>query len=86
MPKAELVLVLALLSLPLVTLLLGRLVTHNFVARYAIEAMGGLAVVLTYAMGTLFLDRREPALLAAFLLVAHGKHQPLQWNIGSVHR
>ena len=44
--------------------------THNFVARYAIEAMGGLAVVLTYAMGTLFLDRREPALLAAFLMVA----------------
>ena len=70
MPKGELVLVLAMLSLPLVTLLLGRFVTHNFVARYAIEAMGGLAVVLTYAMGTLFLDRREPALLAAFLMVA----------------
>jgi hypothetical protein len=70
MPKGELVLVLALLSLPLVTLLLGRFATHNFVARYAIEAMGGLAVVLTYAMGTLFLDRREPALLAAFLMVA----------------
>ncbi len=70
MPKGELLLVLALLSLPLVTLLLGRFVTHNFVARYAIEAMGGLAVVLTYAVGTLFLDRREPALLAAFLMVA----------------
>jgi hypothetical protein len=70
MPKGELVLVLAMLSLPLVTLLLGRFVTHNFVARYAIEAMGGLAVVLTYAMGTLFLDRREPALLAAFLMLA----------------
>jgi hypothetical protein len=69
MPKGELVLVLAMLSLPLIALLLGRFVTHNFVARYAIEAMGGLAVVLTYAMGTLFLDRREPALLAAFLMV-----------------
>ena len=70
MPKGELLLVLAMLSLPLVTLLLGRFVTHNFVARYAIGAMGGVAVVFTYAMGTLFLDRREPAFLAAFLMVA----------------
>ena len=70
MPKGEFVLVLALLGLPLVTLLLGRFVTGNFVARYSIEAMAGLAVVLTYSIGTLFLDRREPALLAAFLMVA----------------
>jgi hypothetical protein len=69
LPKGEFVLVLAVLSLPLVTLLLGRVVTHNFVARYAIEAMAGVAVVLAYAMGTLFLDRREPALFAALLMV-----------------
>jgi len=70
LPNGEFVLVLALLCLPLVTLLLGRFVTGNFVARYSIEAMAGLAVVLTYSIGTLFLDRREPALLAAFLMVA----------------
>jgi len=70
LPNGEFVLVLALLCLPLVTLLLGRFVTGNFVARYSIEAMAGLAVVLTYSIGTLLLDRREPALLAAFLMVA----------------
>jgi len=69
LPKGEFVLVLALLGLPLVTLLMGRFVTGNFVARYSIEAMAGLAVVLTYSIGTLFLDRREPALLAALLMV-----------------
>ncbi len=70
LPQGELVLVLALLSLPLVSLLLGRFATHNFVARYSIAAMAGLAIVLTYSMRTLFLDRREPALLAALLMVA----------------
>jgi hypothetical protein len=69
LPKGEFVLVLAMLSLPAVNLFLGRFATHNFVARYSIEAMAGLAVVLTYSIGTLFLDRREPALLAAFLMV-----------------
>jgi hypothetical protein len=70
LPQGELVLVLAMLSLPLVSLLLGRFATHNFVARYSIAAMAGLAIVLTYSMRTLFLDRREPALLAALLMVA----------------
>ena len=70
LPRGELILVLAILALPAVTLLLGRFATHNFVARYSIESMAGLSVVLTYSMRTLFLDRREPALLAALLMVA----------------
>jgi hypothetical protein len=68
LPRGELVLVLALLSLPLVSLLLGRFATHNFVARYSIACVGGLAVVLTYCMRTLFQDRREPAVLAVLLM------------------
>jgi hypothetical protein len=70
LPRGELILVLAILSLPAVTLLLGRFATHNFVARYAIESMAGLSVVLTYSMRTLFVDRREAALLAALLMMA----------------
>jgi hypothetical protein len=70
LPKDEFVLVMAVLSLPLIALVLGRFATHAFVARYSIEAVAGLAVVLTYSIGTLFLDRREPAMLAAFLMLA----------------
>jgi hypothetical protein len=70
LPRDEFVLVMAVLSLPLIALLMARFVTHAFVARYSIEDVAGLAVVLTYSMGTLFLDRREPAMLAAFLMLA----------------
>jgi hypothetical protein len=62
LPRDEFVLVVAVLSLPLITMLLGRFATHAFVARYSIAAMAGLAIVLTYSIGTLFLDRREPAI------------------------
>jgi hypothetical protein len=38
LPKDEFVLVMAVLSLPLIALVLGRFATHAFVARYSIEA------------------------------------------------
>ncbi len=30
--------------------------------------------------------RRRQTLVPAIAATVHGKHQPLQWNIGSVHR
>ena len=29
---------------------------------------------------------RRQTFVPAFAAMVHGKHQPLQWNIGSVHR
>ena len=70
LPTGEFVLVLAVLSLPAVALLIGRVVTHVFVARHVVEVTGALAVIFTYSIGALFRDRREPVLLVAFFMVA----------------
>ncbi len=68
--RDELVALLGLLALPVLGVLVAKLVTGAFVARYMLPAAVGLAILAAIALFGLFHGRALPALSAAFMLAA----------------
>lgn len=66
--RDEVVALLGLLALPVLGVLVGKLATGAFAARYMLPAAVGLAILAAIALYGLFRGRPLPALAAAFML------------------
>jgi hypothetical protein len=66
--RDELVALLGLVALPVLGVLVGKLATGAFAARYMLSAAVGLAILAAIALYGLFRGRAAPALSAAFML------------------
>ncbi|MGN6390923.1 MAG: hypothetical protein ACTHM9_01570 [Gemmatimonadales bacterium] len=77
--RDELVALLGLVALPLLGVLVGKLATGAFAARYMLPAAVGLAILAAIALYGLFQGRAAPALSAAFMLAACLLYVGMMW-------
>lgn len=77
--RDELVALLGLVALPVLGVLVGKLATGAFAARYMLPAAVGLAILAAIALYGLFQGRAAPALSAAFMLAACLLYVGMMW-------
>jgi hypothetical protein len=77
--RDELVALLGLVGLPVLGVLVGKLATGAFAARYMLSAAVGLAILAAIALYGLFRGRAAPALAAAFMLAGSLLYVGTMW-------